>query len=151
MTENFAERINNAINDIEKIQILFQQRYGEECILDKEIEEVLRIAKRKGEELEQYRKIGTVEECKEAVEKRRAKNPIDVHTEGFRYTDTYRCPSCGDNFTGTGIADYCYHCGQAISWDCLLKEYEETGTANECKEAVRRQQAELQEKENKNG
>lgn len=22
--------------------------------------------------------------------------------------------------TGTGIADYCYHCGQALNWDILM-------------------------------
>lgn len=77
---------------------------------------LLKIAKAEHEELEQYRSIGTVTECREAMEKQKAKKPIDVHTEGFRYTDTYRCPSCGRNFSGTGIANYCYHCGQAIDW-----------------------------------
>ena len=35
---------------------------------------------------------------------------------GIRYTSDYRCPSCGGTFTGTGIADYCYHCGQRLDW-----------------------------------
>ena len=26
------------------------------------------------------------------------------------------CSSCGRDFSGTGIADYCYHCGQALDW-----------------------------------
>lgn len=67
-------------------------------------------------ELEEYREIGTLEEVREAVEKQRAKKPNNVETEGYRYTDTYRCQTCGGNFSGTGIADYCYHCGQRIDW-----------------------------------
>lgn len=68
------------------------------------------------EELKQYQSIGTLEEVSEAVEKQKEKKPKNVKTEGYRYTDTYRCPTCGGNFSGTGIADYCYHCGQHIDW-----------------------------------
>lgn len=51
-----------------------------------------------------------------ALEKQILKKPKKIETEGFRYTDTYRCPLCGGNFSGTGIADYCYHCGQKLDW-----------------------------------
>lgn len=64
MTENFSERIENALNDIQKIQTIFRQIYGEECLADKEIEEVLKIAKVEHEEIQQYRAIGTVEELR---------------------------------------------------------------------------------------
>ena len=57
--------------------------------------------------LEKYRAIGTVEECRAAVEKQKAKKPKKIEFVGYRYTDTYRCPNCGGNFSGTGIADYC--------------------------------------------
>ena len=52
----------------------------------------------------------------EALEKQIAKKPKKTGIEGYRYTDTYRCPICGGNFSGTGIADYCYHCGQKLDW-----------------------------------
>lgn len=52
-----------------------------------------------------------------ALEKQTAKKPFLVEDSGIRYTDTYRCPICEGSFTGTGIADYCYHCGQHIDWD----------------------------------
>ena len=52
----------------------------------------------------------------EALEKQIAKKPRKIEAEGYRYTDTYRCPTCGGNFSGTGIADYCYHCGQKLDW-----------------------------------
>ena len=68
------------------------------------------------EELEQYRTIGIVEECRAAVEKRKPKKPIKDREQGIRYTSAYTCPSCGRGFTGTGIANYCYHCGQRLDW-----------------------------------
>ena len=52
----------------------------------------------------------------EALEKQIAKKPKKIEVEGYRYTDTYRCPICKGNFSGTGIADYCYHCGQKFLW-----------------------------------
>lgn len=76
----------------------------------------LNIAIKALEEIQQYRAIGTVEECQEARERQRAKKPIKVENNGFRYTDSYICPNCEKGFTGTGIADFCYHCGQAIDF-----------------------------------
>ena len=63
-----------------------------------------------------YQKIGTLEEVRGAAEKQKAMKPKNIGIEGYRYTDTYRCPNCGGNFTGTGIAKYCYHCGQKLDW-----------------------------------
>ena len=51
-----------------------------------------------------------------ALERQIPKKPKKTESEGFRYADTYRCPLCGGNFSGTGIADYCYHCGQKLDW-----------------------------------
>ena len=67
--------------------------------------------------LKQYKQFGTLEEVREAMEKQKVKKPKNVNAEGYRYTDTYRCPTCGGNFSGTGIADYCYHCVQRLSWE----------------------------------
>ena len=56
------------------------------------------------EELKQYRAIGTVNECREAVEKMKPKKTaieaIKVHI----------CPVCGSS----GIYDYCGNCGQRV-------------------------------------
>ena len=52
----------------------------------------------------------------EALEKQIAKKPKKIEVEGYRYTDTYRCPICEGNFSGTGIAYYCYRCGQKLDW-----------------------------------
>ena len=56
------------------------------------------------EEIQQYRAIGTPEECREAVEKMKPKKTaieaIKVHI----------CPVCGFG----GIYDYCGNCGQRV-------------------------------------
>lgn len=70
------------------------------------------------EELEQYRAIGTVEECRKAVEKQKPKkcveDPCPDHTH-------YKCPSCGkiqktkyDDSSFGCILNYCSNCGQAL-------------------------------------
>ena len=58
----------------------------------------------------------------EALEKQISKKPIQNRNEGIRYTSTYSCPSCGGRFAGTMVADYCYHCGQALRWDDMFRE-----------------------------
>ena len=56
------------------------------------------------EEVQQYRAIGTVEECLAAVDKMKPKKTaieaIKVHI----------CPVCGSS----GIYDYCGNCGQRV-------------------------------------
>ena len=72
-------------------------------------------------EIQRYRTIGTVEECREAVEKQEAKNP-SVHKQ--QYSDAYNCSKCGWTFihkdeTGWFCGQhykFCPNCGQAISW-----------------------------------
>ena len=78
------------------------------------------------DELLQYRKIGTVEECWEAVEKQKPQKPKDslkidpVIDENGAYVDAdttvyLLCPNCGEM---VGIEDncdrFCHECGQAI-------------------------------------
>ncbi len=50
-----------------------------------------------------------------ALEKQVPKKPI-LSDSQIRYVCCYDCPNCGRIFSGTGIADYCYHCGQALDW-----------------------------------
>lgn len=53
-----------------------------------------------------------------AIEKQIPEKPIKTNDEtGIRYTDSFRCPNRGKGFTGTGIASFCYHCGQALNWE----------------------------------
>ena len=57
------------------------------------------------------------EELNNAIEKQIAKKPIKDRKQNIRYTSSYSCPTCGGGFSGTGIADYCYHCGQKLEWN----------------------------------
>ena len=73
------------------------------------------------DELLQYRKIGTVEECREFKEKQITKKP-NVIADKLKGNTEYSCPNCG---TGMVLIDknriqwghiqkYCECCGQAI-------------------------------------
>lgn len=84
-------------------------------------------------ELDKYREIGTVEECREAMERQRAKKPVKygdtrkgLDNDGNSISwqeDCYECPTC-ESFLGY-VSDcedeqyqnsYCRNCGQAIDF-----------------------------------
>lgn len=83
---------------------------------------------------EQYKSIGTPQECREAMERQQALPPrkallfegkqkeIADHN-GIKNFDTYRCPKCGQlvtekSFYPDGFIKhkYCRNCGQHIDW-----------------------------------
>ena len=72
------------------------------------------------EEIQQYRAVGSVEECWEAVEMRKEKKP-KLNNKRFLGKDTYTCQRCG-NVCLTKYANerqnnnFCWDCGQAIDW-----------------------------------
>ena len=63
--------------------------------------------------LEQYRAIGTVEECREARERQRGKKPVyrSIFTDGTRLLG---CPVCFSRIDGGAF--YCNGCGQKLDW-----------------------------------
>lgn len=62
------------------------------------------------DELEKYRALGTVEQCKQAMEKQKAKKAnYDAH-----HRAGYRCPTC-NNVNPWGY-NHCKHCGQELDW-----------------------------------
>lgn len=68
------------------------------------------------EEVQQYRQIGTVEECREAVEKQTAKKVKSIFQvkDGDSYVGLIgRCPCCGDILEEDTV--YC-DCGQRLDW-----------------------------------
>lgn len=71
------------------------------------------------EEIQQYREIGTVEECREAREKQKKKRPIKILVDPFEYDYDYICPNCRNELDGPALAEYCHYCGQAIQWENL--------------------------------
>lgn len=64
------------------------------------------------EEIQQYRSIGTVSECRESMEKQRAKKTHRKYMVGS-VTIGY-CPSC--NMPATRQDCYCNSCGQKLDW-----------------------------------
>lgn len=76
------------------------------------------------QELQQYREIGTVEECREARERQRGKKPIilseqSAESEGKLYIAKYfKCPTCGNTSTYFGgLPNNCHNCGQSLESD----------------------------------
>lgn len=75
------------------------------------------------EELQQYRQIGTAEECRAAKEKQQPKKPtagadfmVGRDDDGNPIWETdYVCSECGMGVAGEYIC--CPYCGQAIKWE----------------------------------
>lgn len=78
------------------------------------------------EVLKEFSEIGTVEECRKAVEKQKAKKPdiytdtrnmVDLHGNVYaEQANVYLCPTCESfiGYVGNNIFHYCPVCGQAI-------------------------------------
>ena len=75
------------------------------------------------EEIQQYREIGTVEECRADREKQSPKKPRILVSRGGKGGKYYTCPSCG-GVIGKYIP-FCRSCGQAIQWDENLEGMED--------------------------
>lgn len=67
------------------------------------------------EEIQQYREIGTVEECRAAVEKQKAKKPEYL---GNSEDGKILCPNCQEDLWDLKECGFnaCPYCGQAIDW-----------------------------------
>lgn len=64
------------------------------------------------QEIQQYRAIGTVDECWEARERQRANKPIKGRV--FKSLGYYQCPICGGLLMLN--EKFCSECGQFIDW-----------------------------------
>lgn len=112
--------VEDTINNLKELKDGLQER----CIIrnlhgrgEKDAEEIafdFDRAIKALEEIQQYRTIGTPEECQTAMEKQKKKNPIRL--------DKCTCPSCGTynevwkkrrNTLPSDVV-HCWHCGQAV-------------------------------------
>lgn len=71
-------------------------------------------------EVQQYREIGTVEECREAVEKQKAEK-IEYETNavfnnGFGHYRMGKCPICDSRYNSNDEINYCSKCGKKLDW-----------------------------------
>ncbi|MBM6745231.1 hypothetical protein H6A32_13150 [Drancourtella massiliensis] len=99
------------------LSLIYQTNISFEDSVD--YKEASDIAIRAIKEVQQYREIGTVEECRKAVEKQ---IPKKIIIEPYCPTE---CPTCGHELStslGDGYYKYptflkrCPNCGQAIQW-----------------------------------
>ena len=65
------------------------------------------------EEVQQYRAIGTPEECRAAVEKQTGIKPAE--TLGIFNNTGYECKNCGSDVNY--MDEYCRWCGQKLDWE----------------------------------
>lgn len=90
------------------------------CYSITEYQEAKTVAVQALEEIQQYRTIGTLEECRAAVEKQTAKKPDyegDGYSDGHLVYDTWICPCCGKHYeVDYDDYDFCPECGQCIDW-----------------------------------
>ena len=79
--------------------------------------------------IQQYREIGTVEECQEAVEKQKPKavtnGKLIKNFYGSPYCIKGDCPTCGRESIKSTDTDYCYVCGQHLKYDENLEGMED--------------------------
>lgn len=107
-----------AIKDLDIIRF---NPHWDELVNEEYWQELMEMAIKALEEVQQYRQIGTVEECREAVEKQTAKKPTLIDYK--KYTnfvdnadflqDAYWCPNC-KRVVRSG--SFCRDCGQRIDW-----------------------------------
>ena len=87
-------------------------------------DQAILIAAQALEEVQQYREIGTVDECREAVWKQKPKKRIYPKTALERYYHAPECPNCKRELKpricgytlsqAIGIYSYCPWCGQNL-------------------------------------
>lgn len=92
----------------------------------KSVQDAFNMAVNAIREVQQYREIGTVKECREAREKQKSKktkiytdtrNGMDLHGRvSTEEVEVYLCPSCDScvGYVGDSIMSHCENCGQAI-------------------------------------
>lgn len=71
-------------------------------------------------ELDAYKEIGTVEECRESVEKQKAEK-IEYETNavfntGFGHYRMGKCPICDSRYNSNDEINYCSKCGKKLDW-----------------------------------
>lgn len=119
--------IEDTIENLEELKEMMQQRlimtnyHGRG---EKDAEEIsfdFNRAIQALKENQEYKKLGTLEEVREAVEKQRTKKPTydgdGYAPDGTFVWDEWICPKCGNIYeVDYDDYDYCPKCGQHIDW-----------------------------------
>ena len=90
------------------------------------LSEVYEIAIQALEDIQKYRMIGTVEECRTAREMQTPKKPRENEIRGgfLGKIKHYTCPTCGNCLLTEMMNErqdtsHCWDCGQAIDWSVV--------------------------------
>lgn len=67
------------------------------------------------QELQEYKKIGTLEEVQDAVERQQEKQVINISKGKELRFDT--CPICNRRISNVEGGNYCQNCGQKLNWE----------------------------------
>lgn len=70
--------------------------------------------KKQCEELNEYKKLGTLEEVCKAVEKQKEKQVINIGKGDILRFGT--CPICNRRISNVEGGNYCQNCGQRLNW-----------------------------------
>ena len=70
--------------------------------------------KKQCEELDEYKKLGTLEEVREAVERQKEKQVINIGKGDILRFGT--CPICNRRISNVEGGNYCQNCGQKLNW-----------------------------------
>lgn len=78
-----------------------------------ELSEALQIAIQALEEVQKYREIGSIKECRASREKQIPKKPLYIANLGC--TALWLCPVCERRIIRSDLV-YCHQCGQKLDW-----------------------------------
>lgn len=102
-----CEALNVAISAMQELQL-----YKDTGLTPDQLREIDKLYSEQAKELGEYKKLGTLEEVREAVEKQKRKKPCTSNR-------CYVCPHCGLVTSLKTKHNYCDACGQRISWEEL--------------------------------
>ena len=101
------------MTESEAIKRLHRNAYRTTCYGNRVVEhEENLIAIQAIRDIQQYREVGTVDECREANGKQM---PKKVKEDGYFGFVDYVCPTCGHD-AGSSGTNYCKNCGQKLRW-----------------------------------
>ena len=101
------------MTESEAVKRLHRNAYRTTCYGNRVVEhEENLIAIQALRDIQQYREVGTVDECREANGKQM---PKKVKEDGYFGFVDYVCPTCGHD-AGSSGTNYCKNCGQKLRW-----------------------------------
>jgi len=138
MNENEVEILLRDMQEYRELTDRVKAIYGDQMTLKDMVDVMERIIREPGRKdpvnarvltydeaamWDEYRKIGTPEECREAVTKQISRHPVDKTKLDSGYGNYYEnarvivCPNCNGRLKLKSKGKYCDKCGQKLSWE----------------------------------